>query len=89
MVKGTSKHIVVVKAPEPGVFEKAIFVVRDDFIGGKGRTDALDEAQRIAASYLRDAVIPGFERKRRGIPFLIAAAAVLLSALTALLIHLL
>ena len=33
VVKGTSKRIVVVKSPDPKVFEEAIFIVKEDFLG--------------------------------------------------------
>ncbi len=56
MVKGTSKHIVVVKSPDPKVFEQAIFIVREDFFGKKGRANALKVAQEGADDYIRGAV---------------------------------
>ena len=56
VVKGTSKRIVVVKSPDPKVFEQAIFIVREDFLGKCGRTDALKEAQQVADAYIRSAV---------------------------------
>lgn len=56
MVKGTSKRIVVVKSPDPKVFEQAIFIVKEDFLGRGGRGDALREAQQVANAYIRSAV---------------------------------
>lgn len=56
VVKGTSKRIVVVKSPDPKVFEQAIFVVREDFFGHRGKADALKEAQQVANEYVRSAV---------------------------------
>ena len=56
VVKGTSKHIVVVKSPDPKVFEQAIFIVREDFFGKNGRANALKEAQKVADDYIRSAV---------------------------------
>lgn len=56
VVKGTSKRIVVVKSPDPKVFEQAIFIVREDFLGQRGRTNALKEAQQVADDYVRNAV---------------------------------
>ena len=41
VVKGTSKRIVVVKSPDPKVFEEAIFIVKEDFLGRGGRPSAL------------------------------------------------
>ena len=56
VVKGTSKRIVVVKSPDPKVFEQAIFIVREDFIGKRGRANALKEAQQVADDYIKSAV---------------------------------
>ena len=56
MVKGTSKRIVVVKSPDPKVFEEAIFIVKEDFLGRQGHPNALKEAQEVANAYIRSAV---------------------------------
>ena len=47
MVKGISRQVIVVNAPEPKLFEQAIFILRDNM--GKGITDEtlLKEAQEI------------------------------------------
>ena len=68
MVKGTSKRVVVVKSPDPTVFEQAIFIVREDFIGRAGRANALKEAQQVADAYIRSAVAPPRERLLSRIP---------------------
>ena len=57
VVKGTNKRVVVVKSPDPKVFEQAIFIVREDFHAGNGKeVDALKEAEKVANDYLRSAV---------------------------------
>ncbi len=56
VVKGTSKRIVVVKSPDPKVFEEAIFIVKEDFLGRQGHPKALKEAQEVANAYIRSAV---------------------------------
>ena len=45
MVKGVSRQVIVVEAPEPKLFEQAIFILKDDV--GEGITDEalLKEAQ--------------------------------------------
>jgi hypothetical protein len=50
MVKGLSRRVVMVRYPEAGVFEQALFVVRDDASVSRGVTsdDVLAEACRIA-----------------------------------------
>ena len=47
MVKGISRQVIVVEAPEPKLFEQAIFILRDDM--GEGITDEalLKEAQQV------------------------------------------
>ena len=49
MVKGVSQRVVVVRPDENGMFEQAIFLVRDYSVP---RNDAVREACRIANSYL-------------------------------------
>ena len=49
MVKGVSQRVVVVRPDESGLFEQAIFVVRDYSVP---RRDAVREACRIANGYL-------------------------------------
>ena len=49
MVKGESQRGVVVRPDENGMFEQAIFLVRDYSVP---RSDAVREACRIANSYL-------------------------------------
>ena len=56
VVKGTSKRVVVVRSPDPKVFEEAIFIVKEDFLGRGERTNALKEAQEVANAYIRGAV---------------------------------
>ncbi len=39
MVKGTSKQVIVVHAPEQKLFEQAIFILKDGAVGEQGITD--------------------------------------------------
>ena len=47
MVKGISRQVIVVEAPEPKLFEQAIFILKDDM--GEGITDEalMKEAQQV------------------------------------------
>jgi hypothetical protein len=57
VVKGRNRRVVVVKSPDPKVFEQAIFIVREDFLAGQGKeTDILKEAEKVADDYLKGAV---------------------------------
>ena len=84
MVKGTSKRVVVVKSPDPKVFEEAIFIVKEDFLRKPGRVDALKEAQQVASAYIRGAASP--RRKLRFPPFVWLLTGALISAVTLLII---
>mgnify|MGYP001079756397 FL=1 len=50
MVKGISRRVVVVRPPNPGIFEEAIFVIRETH---ESPRDILREACAVAESYLR------------------------------------
>ena len=41
MVKGISRQVIVVHAPEPKLFEQAIFILSSDAVGQGGITDEL------------------------------------------------
>ena len=65
MVKGTNRRVVVVKSPDPSIFEEAIFVVREDlFHRGNSAEKVMNEARRAAGAYLRSAC-QGIESPRR------------------------
>ena len=48
MVKGTSRQVIVVHAPEEKLFDQAIFILRESAVGEAGVTDEalLREAKR-------------------------------------------
>lgn len=54
MVKGVSRQVILVRPPEPKLFEQAIFILRDD-APQEGITDEmlLQEAKLVVASPLR------------------------------------
>ena len=49
MVKGISRQVIVVHAPEPKLFEQAIFILKDEAVGKEGVTDdlLLQEAEKV------------------------------------------
>ena len=60
MVKGVSKRVILVKAPDPKYFEEAIFVLREEAFGqGVSAEQVLREARQAAKSYLRGSTGPG------------------------------
>ena len=57
MVKGTNRRVVVVKSPDPKIFEEAIFIIREDlFHRGSSPEKIMADARRSANAYLRQAV---------------------------------
>ena len=62
MVKGISRRVVVIKSPDPKIFEEAIFIVREDYLnsGGMSPEELIKEAQRVANSYVKS---QGSEKK--------------------------
>ena len=87
VVKGTSKRIVVVKSPDPKVFEEAIFIVKEDFLGHGGRPSALKEAQKVADAYIRSSVSSRRGSFRRIPPLVWGVVGAALSALTVILLY--
>ena len=55
VVKGTNKRVVVVRSPDPRIFDEAIFIIRDDFLqkDPDGAKALLEEARRAADDYVR------------------------------------
>ncbi|MCD7844406.1 MAG: translation initiation factor 2 [Oscillospiraceae bacterium] len=54
MVKGTNRRVVVVRSPDPRIFEEAIFVIRDDAFHKESSPDkVLAEARQAANAYLK------------------------------------
>ena len=56
MVKGISRQVIVVQAPEPKMFEQAIFILKDEAVE-EGITDEalMKEAQEAIRGYDRPA----------------------------------
>lgn len=53
MIKGITKRVIVVKSPDPSLFEEALFIVREDSFpkNSSSAADLLSEAQKIANGY--------------------------------------
>ncbi len=55
MVKGISRRVIVVKSPDPHIFEEAIFLVKEDASNrGVTQDEILKEAQSVANNYIRN-----------------------------------
>ena len=89
MIKGVSRRVVVVKSPDPRIFEQAIFIVREDFLerSGASSEDVLRQAGAAADEYIRGTL--GRRRRRLRLPApLIAAAGAAATAAAWLTMHL-
>jgi hypothetical protein len=53
MVKGITRQVIMVDSPDPSIFEKAIFILKDSK-SSVAYEDILTEAQLIADSYLKN-----------------------------------
>ncbi len=55
MVKGVTRRVIVVRSPDPRLFEQAIFIVREQasIEAGVSPDQILEEAQRAANGYVR------------------------------------
>lgn len=83
MVKGVSRRVIVVKSPDPKLFEQAIFIVKEDAMFGSGVTaeKVLAEAQKVADRYVRHNTGWGKSLGKLPPPAWLATGAVLASAL--------
>lgn len=71
MVKGTNRQVIVVKSPDPKLFEEAIFLVREDAMSSAGTTpdQVIRQARQAADGYLRRSTAP--DGDRGGLPGLV------------------
>ena len=55
MVKGTTRQVILVKSPDPKLFEEAIFLVREEAVAGGGVSadQVIRQARQAADSYLK------------------------------------
>ncbi len=82
MVKGITRHVVLVKSPDPKLFEQAIFIVKEEALArdGVSADQVLRQAQQAADGYLKQS--RAWNRQLSGLPGPIwgAAGAALASA---------
>lgn len=55
MVKGITRQVILVKSPDPKLFEEAIFLVKDEALAREGvdTEQVLKEARQAANGYLK------------------------------------
>ena len=55
MVKGITRQVILVKSPDPRLFEEAIFIVKEEALNREGVTteQIMKEARQAADGYLK------------------------------------
>jgi len=77
VVKGISRRVIVVKSPDPRLFEQAIFIVKEEAFGKDGVTadQIIEEARRVAAGYVRrNSGLGRYFRKIPGVLYVLGGA---------------
>ena len=61
MVKGITRQVILVKSPDPKLFEEAIFIVREDAMNREGvnAEQVLRQARQAADGYLKGNRVSG------------------------------
>lgn len=61
MVKGINRQVIVVKSPDPKLFDQAIFLLREDAFSSPGATpeQVIRQARQAADGYLRKNTVLG------------------------------
>ena len=82
MVKGINRQVIVVKSPDPKLFDQAIFLLREDAFSSSGTTpeQVIRQAQQAADGYLRKNTVVGRAAARVSPPIWGVLGAVLASA---------
>ena len=81
MVKGITRQVIVVKSPDPKLFEEAIFILKEEALAREG-VDAehiLKQARQAADSYLKQGRAWNRQQHQFPIPVWMAAGALLAS----------
>lgn len=89
MVKGTNRRVIVVRSPDPKIFDEAIFIIKEDYMKRGGTLDeVLEEASRAAGEYLRKNAVGPRRLRDRFTPSWMAAAGAAVAGIAWLTIHL-
>ena len=82
MVKGITRQVILVKSPDPRLFEEAIFIVKEEALAREGVTAerVLKEARRAADGYLKQGLAWNRRLERLPAPLWAAIGAAAASA---------
>ena len=77
MVKGITRQVILVKSPDPKLFEEAIFIVKEEAMNREGVSaeQILKQARQAADGYLKGSRISGRLMQRWKGPIWCAAGA--------------
>lgn len=80
MVKGITRQVILVKSPDPKLFEEAIFIVKEEALAREGVSadHVLKEARQAADGYLKQG--RAWNRRMEPLPNLLWIAAGMLVA---------
>ena len=81
MVKGTNHRVIVVRSPDPNLFEEAIFVLKDAANAPQDANLVLEQARRAAGDYLKNCGMTAVKRHRHIRPILLAGIFLLLAGI--------
>ena len=70
MVKGITRQVILVKSPDPKLFEEAIFIVKEEALSREGVSadQVIRQARQAADGYLKGN--RAWNRRLKGFPFL-------------------
>ena len=82
VVKGITRQVILVKSPDPRLFEEAIFIVKEEALNREGITteQIMKEARQAADGYLRQGKAWNRRMKKLPAPLWGAAGAAVASA---------
>ena len=82
MVKGITRQVILVKSPDPRLFEEAIFIVKEEALNREGVTteQIMKEARQAADGYLKQGKAWNPRMKKLPAPLWGAAGAAVASA---------
>ena len=86
MVKGISKHVIVVKTPVGNIFDEAIFILNESAASASSvnADSLLYEACAVADEYVRSNCTESRQKKKRRIPVLTIICSICSALLTSL-----
>lgn len=82
VVKGTTRQVILVKSPDPKLFEEAIFIVKEEAMNREGVSadQVIRQARQAADRYLKGSRVQSGKLGTAAGPVWCAAGAVLASA---------